>query len=268
MRIWKIILLLKLILITQSAIGQTNCDTISYQMLLGNSFYCNWTFIEIPDTVSGVIIEHNKASVSCGILATASVSIMSIGNDTIRILDLCNIKEIEKGRNVIIVKATASDFQVHLPYYVLENEIRNKTVTYRTNDFDETILKTAWGQIIEQPSLYLDSDSQAVLITPEINPVFPGGEKEMYYFIEQNINKSLLSTIDTSGQIFAQFKVDTFGNLMDIKILKSLDKTADNEFLRILNLMPKWDPGSIYGKPIEVEMILPLRIPYEEKNYR
>gem|GEM_PF-4326214 len=97
----------------------------------------------------------------------------------------------------------------------------------------------------------------------ETFPEFPGGEKELYCFIESVINKDLLITIDTTGIAYAQFVVDTSGNIKEIMIVRPLNPVADNELLRVLGLMPKWRPGKIYEKPVAVKITLPLKIPYK-----
>ena len=100
---------------------------------------------------------------------------------------------------------------------------------------------------------------------PETQPEFPGGEKELWCFIDKNLNKQLLYSIDTIGRSIASFTIDTTGSVCDIKIMRSLNPIIDNELLRIIKLMPKWKPGKFYDKPVEVKYQIPLKLPYENK---
>jgi protein TonB len=102
----------------------------------------------------------------------------------------------------------------------------------------------------------------------ETHPQFPGGEKELYCFIDRTINKELLQTIDTSGKVLAGFIIDTLGEIKDIKILKPLTDVANKELLRVVALMPRWKPGKLYDKVVEVKILLPLKIPYENEMCR
>jgi hypothetical protein len=114
----------------------------------------------------------------------------------------------------------------------------------------------------------LDSNEKYVFYPDEKPPVFPGGEKEMYCFIDHSINKKLLSTVDTSGVVWAKFTIDSTGIVTDIKITKPLTKTADNELRRVIELMPRWIPAKIGNKNIDAYFNLPLKIPYENKFCR
>lgn len=102
-------------------------------------------------------------------------------------------------------------------------------------------------------------------VAADINPSFPGGDKELYCFIDNNIDKELLGKIDTTGRSFVQFTVDTLGEIKDVEILKSLTKELDTEIIRLVDLMPYWEPSLVQGKLVERQMILPLKIPYESK---
>jgi hypothetical protein len=105
---------------------------------------------------------------------------------------------------------------------------------------------------------------------PQFNPVFPGGEKALYCFIYHNIDTVLLQKKERIGTIFVNFVIDTTGKPTDFKILRSVDSIADNEFLRVLKLMPIWEPGYIvgYNKKVPITYMLPLKLPYVIKFCR
>ena len=97
----------------------------------------------------------------------------------------------------------------------------------------------------------------------EIHPSFPGGENELQCFIDRNLNKDLLAKIDVTGTIWAQITVDTLGNISDVVIIKSLNGVIDQEFKRLIELMPRWEPGTINGRPYSTEFNIALRMPYK-----
>jgi hypothetical protein len=161
----KIFILSSLAFISLFAIGQTDCDTIKYPKLLWNSFQCKWQFFILTDTIQGIIIKHEQQTIGCGTIATASLTIIKTENDTIRVLDLCNLMEYKTGQKVKIVPDTAPNFQVHIPSYTLitgypvkkrskkeKEEQKKKTEAeskiWHSNEFDESVLKTTWGEII------------------------------------------------------------------------------------------------------------------------
>jgi periplasmic protein TonB len=104
------------------------------------------------------------------------------------------------------------------------------------------------------------------IIDPIIQmPMFPGGEEQYFCFIDNNIDKEKLKSKDTIGGVVVQFTIDTIGQVTEIKLTKSLTPIIDDEFLRIIKMMPKWVPGRQNGKIARVTIAVPLRIPYENK---
>ena len=67
----------------------------------------------------------------------------------------------------------------------------------------------------------------------------------------------------TEGTVTLSFNVDSVGNVRDIKVHKSLGNGCDEEAIRILQLIPHWNPGTKNSKPItmpyymDVEFKLP-----------
>ena len=102
-------------------------------------------------------------------------------------------------------------------------------------------------------------------------PEFPGGELDLMSFIEENINNSIVgkSTL-TEGRVIVSFSVDTIGNVSEFTVVRSYNRNVDNEFLRVLKLMPKWKPGEFWSgnkndsfKKIKCKYTFPLSIPFK-----
>lgn len=54
------------------------------------------------------------------------------------------------------------------------------------------------------------------------------------------------------------FVVDKTGSLEDIKVLRGVEKSLDDEALRILKTSPKWKPGIQNGRPVKVAYTMPI----------
>ena len=111
---------------------------------------------------------------------------------------------------------------------------------------------------------YLNIDLKEVLreevfINPEIPAVFPGGQNNLLTYLFKNLKLNTINS-ETKGKGVYQFIIDENGNLTDIKIMRSMGKSYDNEIIRLLNLMPKWTPGELNGQPIKQKITLPLNI--------
>ncbi len=116
---------------------------------------------------------------------------------------------------------------------------------------------------------YSQINDESILTDPvQTNPVFSGGEKQLFCFLDKTLNKAILKFPDTSGVVIAQFTIDKKGIVKDINIIRPLNQFIDNEFLRVIQLMPKWIPARKSNKPFSTKLKLPLRIPYENKFCR
>jgi len=105
-----------------------------------------WRYFDLKDILQATIISHYPAEAFCGASATGSISIVKINNDTIRVLDLCNISKIEVGTIVKIYPAEKPPFAVSLPTSTA-TFIKNDTIYETPSQIDLKILKTYWGQI-------------------------------------------------------------------------------------------------------------------------
>ncbi|MBC7485181.1 MAG: energy transducer TonB [Cytophagaceae bacterium] len=78
-------------------------------------------------------------------------------------------------------------------------------------------------------------------------PEYPGGSVAMRQFIYEHLQYPKYALDNKiEGRVVLAFTVDTDGSLIDIRILKSVDKSVNEEAIRIVKLMPKWKPGKDY----------------------
>lgn len=64
---------------------------------------------------------------------------------------------------------------------------------------------------------------------------------------------------EEEGKVILQFVVESDGTINHIKIAQSSGYAAlDNEAIRVLSQMPKWNPGSKNGKPVRTYFRLPV----------
>jgi len=89
-------------------------------------------------------------------------------------------------------------------------------------------------------------------------PEYPGGQVEMHKFFIKNFNYP--SEIDACCKVIVEFIVDSTGKMTSLRIVRSLQKDFDNETLRVMKLMPKWKPGKLNGKAVNVKIIIPWNI--------
>lgn len=95
-----------------------------------------------------------------------------------------------------------------------------------------------------------------------VMPEFEGGYDGLMAFMKIHLQYPEWEKQNrVEGVAVVAFIIDAEGNVAQPKIVKSIPnaKNIDQEILRVVNLMPKWTPGSDMGKNVPVEFTLPVR---------
>ncbi|MEA9413279.1 hypothetical protein [Flavobacterium sp. PL02] len=90
-----------------------------------------------------------------------------------------------------------------------------------------------------------------------INAEFPGGIDPFYTFFENEF-KMPENTNTKNLKIRISFAVEKNGTLSYLQSVPAIDKTIENEIIRVLSLSPKWQPGESNGKKIRMQYSLPI----------
>ncbi|SEW26921.1 energy transducer TonB [Chitinophaga arvensicola] len=91
-------------------------------------------------------------------------------------------------------------------------------------------------------------------------PSFPGGEVALAAYLTKNI-KYKVSESEIVGTATVQFIIDTLGCVYNIKP-RDTTKTdwLHQELIRVVSMMPAWNPGMHNGRKVAVQYYLPLYI--------
>jgi protein TonB len=60
------------------------------------------------------------------------------------------------------------------------------------------------------------------------------------------------------GKVYVQFCINKKGEMVDIKIIRSVDKLIDDETIRVLKLSPLWIPAKQGGTPVKQLFTIPV----------
>ena len=90
-------------------------------------------------------------------------------------------------------------------------------------------------------------------------PQFPGGMKALMDYLSANVKyPEAAKQAGISGRVTTQFVVGEDGVIRDVKVLRSVSPELDAEAIRVMNSMPKWEPGKLEGKPVPVRYTVPV----------
>ncbi len=90
-------------------------------------------------------------------------------------------------------------------------------------------------------------------------PSFPQGNKALFEFIKNNIiYPEEAKKNKESGRVIVSFVVEKDGSLSDVRIVKSIAPSLDEEAKRIVKAMPNWNPGKQQNVVVRVCYKIPV----------
>ncbi len=121
-------------------------------------------------------------------------------------------------------------------------------------------LKTQIETYVPPVSQEEQVEEHEIFIVVEDAPNYPGGEVARIKFLQENIRyPQMARESGIQGTVFLQFVVERDGSVTDIKVLRGIGGGCDEEAIRVLKLMPKWNPGKQRGRPVRVQFTMPIR---------
>jgi len=104
-----------------------------------------------------------------------------------------------------------------------------------------------------------NSGNKKIFTIVEQMPEFPGGAMALRKHIAQQIKYPMSAQEHgIQGDVYVSFVINSFGAVSDVKIARSVDPALDNEAMRVIYTMPKWNPGLQQGKAVDVAYTLPI----------
>ena len=180
-------------------------------------------------------------------------------------------------------------------WYTPLGEVDNAFVLIKSNG-DTTVYDGDWYGLIEdgEPVIieefpYLGDffedtgddgeDENTIYSVVEEMPQFPGGVDSLMVYIQKNQQcpKEMMEK-GLTGRVVVQFVVEKDGSTSNIEVIKPMSSSlrdydaefaemvgrlVDDEAVRLVKAMPKWEPGRQLEERVRVRFILPIRFPYE-----
>ena len=112
------------------------------------------------------------------------------------------------------------------------------------------------------------ADEKPYIIVEQM-PQFKGGQERMTMWISERLEFPLkaISKGITDGVVYVGFVISEDGSVENVKIIRGVDPLLDNEAVRVISKMPKWEPGRQGGKTVRVSYTLPIHFALRKPNY-
>jgi TonB family protein len=92
---------------------------------------------------------------------------------------------------------------------------------------------------------------------PDQMPEYNGGQEAMFKYLGSQLKYP--DGVKASGTVFVSFIVKADGRVSNAQIKRSVAPELDKEALRVVSAMPNWKPAMKDGKPVDCEMVLPVK---------
>ena len=101
-------------------------------------------------------------------------------------------------------------------------------------------------------------DSKSFDITDR-NPEFPGGDNELLNYISNNLKYPESAKANgISGRVPILLTINEKGEITDAKVIRGICPELDEEAVRLVKAMPKWEPGYENGKAKTSYLMIPI----------
>lgn len=88
---------------------------------------------------------------------------------------------------------------------------------------------------------------------------FPGGMAALSNWLSRNIRyPEAAQRNEIQGKVIVQFVVEKDGSVSNPTVLRGVDRDLDQEALRVVRAMPKWQPGRNNGTAVRSKFTLPI----------
>lgn len=127
------------------------------------------------------------------------------------------------------------------------------SVAFKKGEIDDTEYPVV-GEIIDP-----EQEDKVYEAIVDVRPTFPDGDEKLMEWISQHIQYPQ-NAYDShiQGRVIVQFLIKEDGSVGDAKIIRSLFPSLDEEALRVVRTLPKFNPAILNGKAVEYWFTIPV----------
>jgi periplasmic protein TonB len=94
----------------------------------------------------------------------------------------------------------------------------------------------------------------------EQSPEYPNGVKAMYQFLSDNMKYPAIARENNiEGTVYVGFVVGKDGAIRNVAVKRGLGGGCNEEAIRVVQLMPKWNAGKQNGRAVSVAFTIPIK---------
>ncbi len=111
-----------------------------------------------------------------------------------------------------------------------------------------------------------NSGNKTDLIKPDEMPKFPGGESKLRRYLEASVKyPKEAQMMGIEGCVYVRFIITETGDVTNAEVVKG-NTYLNEDALRVVKSMPKWDPALLNGKPVKMCYTVPINFKLLDKG--
>jgi protein TonB len=109
------------------------------------------------------------------------------------------------------------------------------------------------------PAASLAFKPDSIFINPDVRPHFTGGDAALASYMAKNMHyPDGARQQKTAGKVYIRFVLSTAGRITDASVVRGPGNGLNEEALRLVWLMPPWQPGYQRGQAVRVVCTMPI----------
>lgn len=145
---------------------------------------------------------------------------------------------------------------------VTETKVKDKIISVQLDKRHRRFLEslTAEDTFIETERTFADCSGDSPFLLVDEKPSFMGRDVNSFakWINERLRYPETAKANGIQGRVTVQFTIDLRGFVSDVKVLKGVEPSLDEEAIRLVSMSPRWRPAKINGKPVKVTYTFPV----------
>lgn len=113
--------------------------------------------------------------------------------------------------------------------------------------------------VVQEVETVIEKEEEGVWFVEE-NATFQGGDLNSFstWVKERILYPAMASEAGITGKVFVQFSVNREGHVTDVKVVRSVHPSLDNEAVRVIQNSPRWTPAKQSGTAVKQNFVIPI----------
>lgn len=142
----------------------------------------------------------------------------------------------------------------------IDDSLDGEWIYYHDNGQPSSIEHYDNGELLDFQFYDKQGKKENYSDVPYKSPSFPGGSKQLMQFLAKNISyPAYAQENNIEGRVVLKFIVSSTGKIYGIDILRDPGGGTAEEAVRVVQSMPKWEPGVFHNLDVNIYFTLPIK---------